>query len=72
MLGIRLEPELEEKLESLAENTGRSKNHVREAIREYLKDREDYRKGTAALARREPTITLGELGGALVWIPRTL
>jgi RHH-type rel operon transcriptional repressor/antitoxin RelB len=40
MLGIRLEPELEEKLESLARETGRSKSYyAREAIRQYLEDR---------------------------------
>jgi RHH-type rel operon transcriptional repressor/antitoxin RelB len=62
MLGIRLEPELEEKLESLAKETGRSKSYyAREAIRQYLEDREDYLKGIAALERREPTITLAEL-----------
>jgi RHH-type transcriptional regulator, rel operon repressor / antitoxin RelB len=62
MLGIRLEPELEEKLESLARETGRSKSYyAREAIRQYLQDREDYLKGIAALERREPTITLAEL-----------
>jgi RHH-type rel operon transcriptional repressor/antitoxin RelB len=62
MLGIRLEPELEEKLESLARETGRSKSYyAREAIRQYLEDREDYLKGIAALERREPTITLEEL-----------
>jgi RHH-type transcriptional regulator, rel operon repressor / antitoxin RelB len=62
MLGIRLEPELEEKLESLARETGRSKSYyAREAIRQFLEDREDYLKGIAALERREPTITLDEL-----------
>jgi RHH-type rel operon transcriptional repressor/antitoxin RelB len=62
MLGIRLEPELEEKLDSLAKKTGRSKSYyAREAIRQYLEDREDYRKGIAALERREPTSTLEEL-----------
>ena len=62
MLGIRLEPELEDKLESLARETGRSKSYyAREAIRQYLEDREDYLKGIAALERREPTITLNEL-----------
>ena len=49
MLGIRLEPELEEKLDSLAKETGRSKSYyAREAIRQYLEDREDYLKGIAA------------------------
>ncbi len=62
MLGIRLEPELEEKLDSLAKETGRSKSYyAREAIRQYLEDREDYLKGIAALERREPAITLDEL-----------
>jgi RHH-type rel operon transcriptional repressor/antitoxin RelB len=62
MLGIRLEPELEEKLESLARETGRSKSYyAREAIRQYIEDREDYLKGIAALERREPAITLEEL-----------
>jgi hypothetical protein len=44
---------------SLAKETGRSKSYyAREAIRQYLEDREDYLKGIAALERREPTITL--------------
>ncbi len=55
MLGIRLEPELEQKLESLAKETGRSKSYYA------LEDREDYLKGIAALERREPAITLEEL-----------
>jgi len=62
MLVVRLEPELERKLESLAKETGRSKSYyAREAIRQYLEDREDYLKGIAVLERREPTITLEEL-----------
>ena len=62
MLGIRLEPELEEKLESLAKETGRSKSYyARQAIRQFLEDREDNLRGIAALERREPAITLDEL-----------
>lgn len=62
MLGVRLEPELEKKLNSLAKETGRSKSYyAREAIRQFLEDREDYLKGISALERREPTITLDEL-----------
>ena len=39
MLGIRLEPELERKVESLAKETGRSKSYyAREAIRQFLED----------------------------------
>ncbi|MGC1373474.1 MAG: ribbon-helix-helix protein, CopG family [Candidatus Sulfotelmatobacter sp.] len=62
MLSIRLEPELEKKLDSFAKETGRSKSYyAREAIRQYLEDREDYLQGIAALKRREPAITLDEL-----------
>jgi RHH-type rel operon transcriptional repressor/antitoxin RelB len=62
MLSIRLEPELEETLNSLAKETGCSKRyHAREAIRQYLEDREDYLKGIAALERRETTIALEDL-----------
>lgn len=62
MLNIRLEPELEKKLDSLVRETGRSKSyHAREAIRRYLEDRRDYLCGIAALERRDPTITLEEL-----------
>ena len=59
---IRLEPELEEKLDSVSKETGRSKSHhARESIRQYLEDHEDYLKGIAALERHEPTIALEEL-----------
>jgi RHH-type rel operon transcriptional repressor/antitoxin RelB len=62
MRAIRLEPELEDKLESLAKETGRSKSYyVRKALRQFLEDREDYLQGIAARERREPTITLDEL-----------
>jgi RHH-type transcriptional regulator, rel operon repressor / antitoxin RelB len=62
MLGIRLEPELEERLERLARTTGRSKSfYARLAIRQFLEDREDYLLGIAALERREPRISLDEL-----------
>jgi RHH-type transcriptional regulator, rel operon repressor / antitoxin RelB len=62
MLGIRLEPPLERRLERLAKKTGRSKSHyAREAIRQYLEDREDYLLGLSALERNEPTISLKNL-----------
>jgi len=64
MLSIRLEPELDEGLNSLAKETGCSKSHhALEAIRQYLEDREDYLQGIAALERRETTITLEESPG---------
>ncbi len=62
MLGIRLEPALERRLERLARKTGRSKSYYAwEAIRQYLEDREDYHLGIAVLERNEPTISLEEL-----------
>jgi RHH-type rel operon transcriptional repressor/antitoxin RelB len=42
MLAIRLKPEIEERLEKLAKNTGRTKTfYAREAILEHLEDLED-------------------------------
>lgn len=62
MLGVRLEPELEARLEKLARKTGRSKSYyAKEAIRQFLEDREDYLLGLAVLERKEPTISLAEL-----------
>jgi RHH-type rel operon transcriptional repressor/antitoxin RelB len=62
MLGIRLEPDLEKRLEKLAKQTGRSKSYyARIAIQQYLEDREDYLLGIAALERKEPRISLEEL-----------
>ncbi|MGH9453596.1 MAG: type II toxin-antitoxin system RelB family antitoxin [Terriglobia bacterium] len=62
MLGVRLDPEVEAKLEKLARETGRSKSYyAREAIRQFLEDREDYLLGIAVLERQEPTISLEEL-----------
>lgn len=62
MLGVRLEPDLEARLERLAKKTGRSKSYyAKEAIRQFLEDREDYLLGLAVLERKEPTISLEEL-----------
>lgn len=62
MLGIRLDPDMEKRLETLAEKTGRSKSYyAREAIRVFLEDREDYLIGLAALEKREPRVSLEEL-----------
>jgi len=62
MLGVRLDKKLESKLEKLARQTGRSKSfYAREAIRQFLEDREDYLRGLAVLERNEPTISLKEL-----------
>ena len=43
MLAIRLDPDIEKRLETLAKKTGRTKTfYAREAILEYLQDLEDY------------------------------
>ncbi len=53
MLAIRLKPEIEERLSTLAKKTGRTKTfYVRQAIIEYLEDLEDYY--LAADAAKEP------------------
>ncbi len=62
MLGIRLGPRLEKRLERLARKTGRTKSYyARRAIRQFLEDREDYLLGIAVPERDEPTISLEEL-----------
>ncbi len=62
MLGVRLDKDLEKRLENLARETGRSKSYyAREAIRQYLEDREDYLLGISVLEREEPRISLDEM-----------
>jgi RHH-type transcriptional regulator, rel operon repressor / antitoxin RelB len=62
MLGIKLEPELESRLDRLAKETGRSKSYYAKlAIKQLLEDREDYLRGIAALERNEPRISLEQL-----------
>ncbi len=61
-MGIRLDPELERRLNDLAKKTGRSKSYyAREAIRQFLEDREDYLLGLSALEKKGPHITLEDL-----------
>ena len=62
MLGVRLDQELERRLNALAKKTGRSKSYFeREAIRQFLEDQEDYLLGLAALEKKGPRITLEDL-----------
>ena len=52
MLALRLEPELERKLEELAKETKRSKSyHAKEALKKYIEDRSDYLKALAVLEK---------------------
>lgn len=62
MLTVRLDPELEARLDELAEATGRSKSHyVRQALEEFLEDRADYLLAISLLEKNDPTIGLDEL-----------
>jgi|1185.fasta_scaffold98711_2 RHH-type rel operon transcriptional repressor/antitoxin RelB len=62
MLGIRLEPELEKRLERLAKQTGRTKTYYAKlAIEQFLEDREDYLLGIAALEKMEPRVSLEDV-----------
>ncbi len=62
MLTVRLDPELEARLDELAEATGRSKSHyVRQALEEFLGDRADYLLAISLLEKKDPTTSLDEL-----------
>ncbi|HEX6957758.1 MAG TPA: ribbon-helix-helix domain-containing protein [Ferrovibrio sp.] len=62
MLTVRPDPETEARLEKLAQATRRSKSHyVKQALRQYLEDREDYLHAVAALERKEPRVSLKKL-----------
>jgi RHH-type rel operon transcriptional repressor/antitoxin RelB len=62
MIGVRLDKETEEKLEELARQTGRSKSYyVREALTEYLAEREDYLFALARLEKQGPRVSLEAL-----------
>jgi len=62
MLGVRLEADLETRLQSLCEETGRTKSYyARKAIETFLDEKEDYLKGIAVLEKKEPCINLEEL-----------
>lgn len=61
MLAIRLDKEVEERLERLAKRTGRTKTyHAREAILEHLEDLEDYYLAVNALQNPGPIYTAEE------------
>ncbi|MFZ2445560.1 MAG: ribbon-helix-helix protein, CopG family [Syntrophobacteraceae bacterium] len=62
MLAVRLDPETEARLAKLAAETGRTKSYyVKQAIQEYLQDREDYLIALAVLERNEPRTSLAEV-----------
>ena len=66
MLAIRLDPEIERRLELLAKKTGRTKTfYAREAILEHLEDLEDVYLATQRLERPGKTYSAEEVKHAL-------
>lgn len=62
MLTVRLDFELEARLNELAKATGRSKSYyVRQALEEFLEDRADYLLAISLLEKNEPTMGIDEL-----------
>ena len=62
MLALRLPPEIEKRLDSLAKKTGRTKSfYAREAILRHIEDLEDYHLATRRLERGGATVSLDEL-----------
>ena len=62
MLAIRLDPEIERRLELLAKKTGRTKTfYAREAILEHLEDLEDIYLATRRLERPGKTYSAEEV-----------
>ena len=58
MLSLRLDPDVERRLDALARKTGRTKSfYVRELIEENLEDLEDRYVAEARLEKRGPTLT---------------
>jgi RHH-type rel operon transcriptional repressor/antitoxin RelB len=62
MLAIRLPQEIEERLDSLAKQTGRTKTfYVREAILDHLEELEDYYLAASRSEKSLPGIPLEEV-----------
>jgi RHH-type rel operon transcriptional repressor/antitoxin RelB len=66
MLAIRLPEAIEERLNALAAETGRTKTELaREAILEYIDDLEDYYLAEARARRNRKTVPLADVERAL-------
>ena len=62
MLAVRLDSSVERRLTQLAHETGRSKSYyVKQAIENFLEDREDYLLALAVLEKKEPRKTIVEV-----------
>jgi RHH-type rel operon transcriptional repressor/antitoxin RelB len=66
MIGVRLEPELEQRLDAIVAKTGRSKSYyVRQAIQELIEDWEDTAAAIAALEKPGRRWTMEEVAREL-------
>ena len=62
MLAVRLDSSVEDKLTRLAKETGRSKSYyVKEAINNYLEEREDYLLALSVLEKEEPRTSIDDV-----------
>ncbi len=62
MLAVRLPNAIEDRLAKLAHRTGRTKSYyARQAIIEFLEEREDYLIALSRLEKKEPRVSLEEL-----------
>ncbi|HWZ31916.1 MAG TPA: DUF6290 family protein [Bryobacteraceae bacterium] len=62
MITLQLPKEVEDRLDAIAQSTGRTKDEcAAEAILEFIEDEEDYRIAVERLKRNEPTISLEEI-----------
>ena len=62
MLAVRLDPSIESRLTQLAHETGRSKSYyVKQALENFLDDREDYLMALSVLEKEEPLLSLAEV-----------
>jgi len=62
MLAVRLNSTIEKRLARLARETGRSKSYyVKQAIENYLEEREEYLLALAILEKDEPRKSLPEV-----------
>jgi len=62
MLTIRLNDNLENRLIALSEKTGRPKSYyVRQALQNYLEEKEDYLLAISRLEKKNPRISIEDL-----------
>lgn len=59
MLAVRLPEKIDDRLNNLADKTGRTKTYyVKKAIEEFLEDKEDYLLAVSVLEQKNPSVPL--------------